>query len=361
MLVAGIRRTVAALVTAFALAVPAMAQQAAPAGAAALDQIHTIAEFTFENGQTIKNLRIGYDLYGKLNAAKNNAIVVGHGASGGRKQYLPYIGPGKLFDTDRYFIIAPDAIGGGLSSSPKDGLGPDFPRYNVRDMMRAEHDLVTRGLGLTELRAVQGGSMGSLIALEWGVHHPGFMRGVVLFASAPRIDAHARLFFDAVIDAIMLDPKYQGGRYTENPEAGLRLAGLIYVPWVFSDAFLETMKTPEQYKAISNTFSKPYAAWDANSLIYRYRLDHDVSKPFGGDQKLALSQVKAKVLVVASSTDRTLAPFLAREIAEGAKGSIYLEMQSTLGHAALFSANEKSPEYLFLTEKTRAFIDSLAP
>lgn len=356
---ARVRCAVAALVVALAFVDPAIAQQPAPAGVAALDQVHTIAEFTFENGQAIKNLRIGYDLYGKLNAAKNNAIVVGHGASGGRKQYLPYIGPGKLFDTDRYFIIAPDAIGGGLSSSPKDGMGPDFPRYNVRDMMRAEHDLVTRGLGLSELRAVQGGSMGSLIALEWGIHYPGFMRGIVLFASAPRIDVHARLFLEAVIDAIMLDPKYQAGHYTANPEAGLRLAGLIYTPWLFGDAFLDTMNTAEQYKAISNVMSDRYATWDANSLIYRYHTDHDVSKPFGGDQKLALSQVKAKVLVVASATDRTLAPFLAREISEGVKDATYLEMQSTKGHAALFQADEKSPEYIFLTEKTRAFLDGL--
>lgn len=351
------------VVSAFALGFveQAIAQQAMPTGAAALDQIHTIAEFKFENGMTIKNLKVGYDLYGKLNEAKDNAIVVGHGASGGRKQYLPYIGPGKLFDTERYLIIAPDAIGGGLSSSPKDGMGPDFPAYNVRDMMRAEHDLVTRGLGLTGLRAVHGGSLGSQIALEWSIHHPDFMRGVVLFAPSARIDVHARLFFQAVRDVIMLDPKYRGGHYTENPEAGLRLAGLIYSPWLLSDAFLDSMKTPEQYKMISNILSNPYAAWDANSLIYRYRNDHDVAIPFGGDQKLALSKVKAKVLVVASSTDRTLAPFLAREISDGVTGAVYLEIQSIRGHAAVFQGDEKSPEYIFLTGKTKTFLDSLGP
>src|SRR5260370_15650758 len=130
------------------------------------------------------------------------------------------IGPGKTFDTDKNFVITVDAIGGGDSSSQKDGLGQDFPRYTIRDMMVAQHALVTRGLELTTLRAVGGSSMGSFEALEWGIHHPELVRSLILLVPSPRAEANFQLTVDLMTSVIALDPEWQGGRYAPNPADG---------------------------------------------------------------------------------------------------------------------------------------------
>src|SRR5438045_9466930 len=107
-------------------------------------------------------MRVGYATDRTLNAARTNAILVTHGASGTRTSNAPLIGSGKAYDTDKYFVVTVDAIGGGNSSQPKDLLGSKFPKYTIRDMVRAQHDLLTKGLGLTHLVAVGGPSMGEI-------------------------------------------------------------------------------------------------------------------------------------------------------------------------------------------------------
>ena len=114
--------------------------------AAGEPQIFTIARFAFESGKTLDNMRVAYDTYGELNAARDNAILVTHGASGGRNGYKVFIGPGKAFDTNKYFVVTVDAIGGGGSSKPADGLDAAFPDYTIRDMVRAQNQLLTEGL-----------------------------------------------------------------------------------------------------------------------------------------------------------------------------------------------------------------------
>jgi homoserine O-acetyltransferase/O-succinyltransferase len=119
-------------------------------------QIFNVSDIVFENGSVLPELRIAYETLGKLGPGRDNAILLLHGTSDNRHCFDAMIGPGKTFDTDKNFVITVDAIGGGDSSSPKDGLGQDFPRYTIRDMMAAQHALVTRGLELTTLRAVGG-------------------------------------------------------------------------------------------------------------------------------------------------------------------------------------------------------------
>ena len=170
-----------------------------PVGVAAQDSVHVMPDFTFESGEKLADMKVGYATAGTLNAARTNAILVTHGASGTRTSNAPLIGPGKAYDTDKYFVVTVDAIGGGNSSQPKDLLGSKFPKYTIRDMVRAQHDLLTKGLGLTHVVAVGGPSMGSAQGLEWGIHYPDFMDGLLLIVPASRSDRHVRAIFDAVV------------------------------------------------------------------------------------------------------------------------------------------------------------------
>jgi homoserine O-acetyltransferase/O-succinyltransferase len=196
------------------------------AGMAAAQQesVYTIPHFTFENGAALDNMKVGYVTYGQLNAEKSNAVLLVPGTSSGRHWADNYIGSGKMYDSDKYFLIGVDPIGGGTSSQPSDGLGPKFPSYTIRDIVRAEYELVTKRLGLTGLRAIAGPSMGSFQGVEWGIHYPSFMKGLVLIVPAARSDQHFWSLVDSMRAMITLDPGYKGGNYTENPLEGIKRA-----------------------------------------------------------------------------------------------------------------------------------------
>ena len=333
------------------------------ATAADESKLFTIPQFTFENGKALDNMRVAYDTYGELNAARDNAILVVHGASQGRNGYKIFIGPGKAFDTNKYFVITVDAIGGGGSSKPADGLGAEFPAYTIRDMVWAQHQLLTQGLGLQKLVAVGGPSMGSFQALEWGINYPDFAKSLILVVPSARSDRHVNAIFDAVINTIKLDPKWNGGNYTESPVDGIVAAGMIYFPWLYSDEHLNTLVNPEQYQKGLRAFGAGWAkVWDARSLIYRYQAtsNHDVSQPFNGNMTQALGKIKAKALIMPGMTDRTLPSYKAREIYRGVKNAQYVEIPSYQGHIACCPASEESAEYTFITDQFKRFLASLS-
>ena len=331
--------------------------------AAGEPQIFNIARFAFESGKTLDNMRVAYDTYGELNAARDNAILVTHGASGGRNGYKVFIGPGKAFDTNKYFVVTVDAIGGGGSSKPADGLDAAFPDYTIRDMVRAQNQLLTEGLGIDSVVALGGPSMGSFQALEWGIHYPDFAKGLLLMVPSARSDRHVQAIFDAVIKTIKLDPKWNNGDYTENPVEGILTAGMIYFPWLHSDEHLNTLVDGERYRQAQSAFGSGWAkVWDARSLIYRYQAtsNHDVSQPFGGNMTQALGRIKAKALIMPSMSDRTLPTYMAREIYRGIKSAVYIEIPSFLGHIACCPTSEDSTEYAFISDQFKRFLAGLA-
>ena len=326
------------------------------AGAHAEPQTFLIYDFEFENGSVLPELRVAYEAHGKLNAGRDNAILLVHGTSDSRHAFDALIGPGKTFDTDKNFVIAVDAIGGGDSSSPKDGLGQDFPRYTIRDMMAAQHTLVTRGLDLATLRAVGGSSMGSFVGLEWGIHHPEMVRSLILLVPSPNAEANFQLTVDLMTSVITLDPEWQGGRYSHNPIEGLRLAGMLYYPWVVSASHLDRLPAKLLAKELEES-ARSFANWDANSLVLRYAASraHDVAAPFGGDMTAALSQIAAPTLILPSASDRLLGLDGARRIRDGVKRAIYAEISSDLGHRAA-RPDPGTPATKFIDTQIRAFL-----
>ncbi len=325
------------------------------------EAIHVIAQFQFENGATLKDLQVGYVTHGALNARKDNAILVTHGTSANRHTFDPYIGPGKAFDTRRYFVIAVDAIGGGTSSSPKDGLGVDFPRYTIRDMVKAQLELITHGLGLSGILATGGSSMGAFQALEWGVTFPDFAKGLLLIVPAAKAPNNIKAVIDTMFEIVKLDPKWNGGRYTENPTRGLTAAGMLFGTWFLSDEYLESMQTPATYEEALKVMAKVFVNWDAVSLMWRYLAsrEHDASKPYAGDMKKALGRVNAKTLVMPSATDRVLPLFGAHELRDGIAGALYQEIPSVMGHMAQNPADTSSSEHQFVAATISRFLSDL--
>src|SRR3984893_3645038 len=307
----------------------------AAVGAHAETQTFLTYDFEFEDGSVLPELRVAYETQGKLDGGRDNAILLLHGASSDRHAFDPAIGPGKTFDTNKYFVITVDAVGGGGASSPKDGLGQDFPRYTIRDMMAAQHALVTRGLELATLRAVGGSAMGSFVSLEWGIHHPEMVRSLILLVPSPKADRSFRLAVDLMTSVVALDPEWEGGRYSHNPVEGLRLAGMIHYPWAVSAAYIDRLPASRLAKEIEES-ARSYASWDANSLVLRFAASrgHDVAAPFGGDMTAALSQITAPTLILPSVSDRLFGIDGARRIRDDVKRSVYAEIPTDLGHRA---------------------------
>jgi len=326
------------------------------ANAQAEPQTFLLYDFEFENGSVLPELRVAYETQGKLNAGRDNAILLVHGTMGDRHAFDSTIGPGKTFDTEKNFVITVDAIGGGDSSSPKDGLGQDFPRYTIRDMMAAQHALVSRGLELSTLRAVGGSSMGSFVSLEWGIHHPEMVRSLILLVPSPKAEANFQLTIDLMTSVIALDPEWQGGRYTHNPVEGLRLAGMLCYPWLVSAPYLDRVPAKRLVKEVEE-IARSFGNWDGNSLVLRYAASraHDVSAPFGGDMTTALAQITAPTLILPSASDRLLGLDGAGRIRDGVKQASYAEIPSDLGHRAARPAGG-TPEGDFIDRQIRAFL-----
>jgi homoserine O-acetyltransferase/O-succinyltransferase len=353
-------RAVSTFVTGFLRRLGGLAMLAAAAAvsapAQADTQIFSLNDFQFEDGSIMPELRIAYETQGTLLPARDNAIVLLHDALTDHHAFDAWIGPGKLFDTNRYFVITIDAIGGGESSSPGDGKGQDFPRYTIRDVMTAEYALVTRGLGLARLRAIVGRSMGAFVALEWAIHHPEMPKGLVLLAPAARSDANFQVVIDLLSSTVALDPEWAGGRYERDPVEGLRHAGMIYYPWSVSAAYLDALP-PAGLAQESEAVAKDLADWDANALVLRLAAcrGHDVSATFDGDFDAALARVTMPVALIASASDRLVDPAAARWLRARLARASYVEIPSDLGHR-LIAAVPGTPAGDLVDRAIRSFL-----
>ena len=346
------RAFLSALVMTFAL--PVLAQQ---------EGVFTIPHFAFEGGGSLDNMKVSYITYGKRVAGDENVIVLVPPTSGLKGWAAAHIGAGKTFDTDMHFIVSIDAIGGGGSSQPRDGLGTRFPQYNIRDMVRAQHATLTEGLGIRRALAVCGASSGAYQALEWGILYPGFARGLLLYAGAAQANRHVKLITDGIVATLSLDPAFIAGVAAPPGGEGVRKASTVYFPWLLSDKALDAMGSDDVLAKAEAGFADNWARnWDAVGLAWRYRSSrlHDVSAPFGNNMSAALAKVTAAVLVLPVNSDRTHPMALSESMAKGLVNAkvTYAVLDSERGHVAVF-AGSGTAEYKFVSDATRSFLSTL--
>jgi homoserine O-acetyltransferase len=299
--------TLVALVLAL-IAVPALAH--GPNQPA--HQLYQIGEFKLESGEIIKDFAISYVTHGTLNAKQTNAILMVTAISGNHHRIDFLIGPGRALDPSRYFIIATDAIGNGLTTSPSNSKTHprmQFPKFVMRDMVESQRRLLQH-LGIAHVVAVIGPSMGGMQTLQWGVSHPDMMDSLIAMVPLAKTPAWSVTVMEASRKAIMLDPAWNQGNYTSPPEKGIRL-------WRDILNFLAA-RTPEMYR---DQFQNPLdvlpwldgqeanlvKAFDANDWIYQtWAYDrHDVGTTpgFNGDYVKALRAIKAKTLILNGTKD----------------------------------------------------------
>jgi homoserine O-acetyltransferase len=299
----------------------------------------SLGDFQLENGQVIRGLMIGYRTLGKLNPQKSNVVVVPTAFMGKTAGMLGAVGPGKLVDSSRYYVILIDALGNGVSSSPSNSKAlprMQFPRFNIRDMVKSQHDLLTGALKISHVHAVVGVSMGGHQTFQWMVSYPDFMDEAIPIVGSPRPTSYDSLMHTAELEAITLSRDWNDGNYTSEPVAAMSMV---------ADILALNGSTPE-YRATHTTLAELpgflagaqkslVKSFDANDCVRQLQamLDHDVSKPFGGSMEKAASVVRARVLVVPSMQDHVVNPRPALDFATLVHARV-LKLTSNCGHGA---------------------------
>src|SRR5262245_4934380 len=276
-------------------------------------QLFGMGDFKLESGDVIKDFSVSYVTHGKLNANKSNAILMVTAISGNHHRLDFMIGPGKALDPERYFIIATDAIGNGLTTSPSNSSAQprmQFPKFAIRDMIASQHRLLTEHLGLSHVLAVIGPSMGGMQTLQWGVTHPEFMDALVALVPLAKTPAWTVTVLEASRKAIMLDAAWQGGNYTSPPERGIRwwrdiLLLAARTPEINRDQFprsqLDVLRCRQQTEA-SVIIESAVDDWIYQTWAYE-RHDVGTALRFNGDTAKALQSIKAKTLILLVTKD----------------------------------------------------------
>jgi homoserine O-acetyltransferase len=345
-------------------------------------------ELELRCGRKLGPITVAYETYGQLNPERDNAILICHALSGDAHvagYHSPderkpgwwdiVVGPGKPIDTDRFFVICSNAVGGCRGSTGPGSVDPDtgrpyaldFPRVQVADMVRVQHDLVRDHLGIDRLLNVIGGSMGGMQVLQWAIDYPDMVVSAVPVASSARLSPQAIAFDVVGRHAIYADPNWRGGRYYggDPPRAGLSVARMVGHITYLSDRSMHE-KFGRQRRGELETAGYPmfevesYLKYKGDSFVDRFDPnsylyitlaidDFDLHQEYGSLLK-AFENVRAEFLVVSFTGDWLFPTYQSKEIvcalqANGVTAS-FCEIHSDYGHDAFLVENPPMAQVL---------------
>ena len=333
---------------------------------------------TLKSGQVLSQFNLIYETYGELNADKSNAVLICHALSGhhhvaGKHReddkhpgwWDNLIGPSKPLDTNKFFVIALNNLGGCHGSSGPLSTNPDtdrpwgatFPIVTVEDWVNSQARLADF-LGIQQLAAVLGGSLGGMQALQWSIAYPNRIRHALVIASAPNLTAQNIAFNEVARQAIITDPEFYAGEYYNYgavPRRGLRIARMLgHITYLSDDAMGEKFGRKLRDGHIKYGFDVEFemesylryqgdkfaGEFDANTYLRMTRaLDYfDPAAEHGGDLTAALSKVTADFLVLSFTSDWRFSPARSREIVkallDNERSVSYAEVTAEHGHDA---------------------------
>ena len=353
-----------------------------------------------QGGGSLRDYALSYETYGRLNAERSNAVLICHALNASHHVAGTYagqaksegwwdnmIGPGKPVDTNRFFVIGVNNLGscfgstGPMHTNPDTGriYGADFPVVTVEDWVEAQARLV-EALGITQLAAVMGGSLGGMQALSWSLQYPEKLRHAVVIASAPNLNAENIAFNEVARRAIVTDPDFHGGHFYEHgvvPKRGLRIARMLGHITYLSDDVMNTkfgrmlqngdvlkystqeieFQIESYLRHQGDKFSEYF---DANTyLLITRALDYfDPAKAHAHNLTQALARATAQFLLVSFTTDWRFAPARSREMVQALVANqrdvSYAEIDAPHGHDAFLLDD---PRYLSLV---RAYFERIS-
>jgi len=354
-------------------------------------------------GRELGPYQLVYETYGQLNAQRSNAVLICHALNASHHVAGTYpgqdksegwwdnmVGPGKPLDTDRFFVIGVNNLGscfgstGPMHTNPQTGrvYGADFPVVTVEDWVNSQARLLDE-LGIAQLAAVMGGSLGGMQALSWTLQHPDRVRHALVIASSPNLNAENIAFNEVARRAIASDPDFHGGHFYNHgvvPKRGLRIARMLgHITYLSDDVMNEKFGRRLQNALADSSYQyttqdiefeiESYLRYqgdkfsdyfDANTyLLITRALDYfDPAREFGGDLSAALARAKAAFLLISFSTDWRFSPARSREMVrallQNRSTVSYAEIDAPHGHDAFLLDDAR---YLALV---RSYFDQMA-
>jgi homoserine O-acetyltransferase len=331
-------------------------------------------ELLLDRGEKLGPITVAYETYGELNEDRSNAILIPHAFSGDahaagwhpgdRKPgwWHEMIGPGRAFDTDRYFVVCSNVLGGckgttGPSSiNPSTGrpFGIDFPLVTIPDMVRVQARLLDH-LGIDNLLSVAGGSMGGQQVLEWLVSFPERVRSAIVTATSAKHSPQQIAFNEVGRQAILADPNWNNGQYYdgEQPGKGLSVARMVgHITYMSDTSMAEKFGRRTGGNGKANPFSNGFEVedylhhqgltfverFDANSYLYITRAIDEYDAARGGSLAAAFKGLEARVFVMSFKSDWLYPSYQSQEVVRACKKAgvdvSYCEISSTYGHDA---------------------------
>lgn len=363
-----------------------------------------VKSFTFDAlplqlGGQFGPVTLAYETWGTLNAAGDNAVLITHALTGSSHAHdeerphdtkvawwNPLIGPGRFFDTSRYFVICSNILGGCYGSSgpsspdPQTGrpYGMRFPVITIRDMVDAQRRLVEH-LGVRRIAMVAGGSIGGQQALEWAVRYPELVEKAIVVAATASLTAQAIAFSEVQRQAILADPRWQQGNYQpgEGPDAGLAIARMLAMITYQSEESMELrfarrearqfdIASPGGYPDLGKRFDvEGYLFYQGNALVKRFDANsylyisramdlYDVSEGYVS-LEASLRRVRGKALFIGIRSDflfpAARVRWLAEQVSAVGGDATYVELDSPHGHDAFLKEWEQMNDALNLIKE----------
>lgn len=298
-------------------------------------------------GITLPDAKLAYATFGRLNSACDNVIVYPTRYGGSHADNAFLIGPGMALDPEKYFIVVPNMLGNGVSSSPSNTAiplaGPDFPAITQYDNVMLQERLLREVFGIEKIRLACGWSMGGQQAFHWAALFPDRVAAMACFCGQAITAGHTYVFLEGVKHALITDPAWKQGRYTEQPWRGMTAKGRVWAGWVLSQEWFRQelwrgmgFVTLEDY--LKNTWDAMYYGLDANDMLSLIRTwqacDISANPLYNGDRKAALAAITARSIVLPCRTDFYFPPEdNAREVAAMPNAELRV-IDSVWGHYA---------------------------
>jgi homoserine O-acetyltransferase len=316
-------------------------------------KIYQLGDFTLESGGTLPDTRLAYQTYGKVNAKRDNAVLLCSFITGTHEGYQFVLGKKRCLDPERYFIVATNLFGNGLSSSPSNAAppfdGPRFPRVTIRDNVRAQQLLLQNELGILKLALVGGFSMGAQQAYQWAVSYPDLVERIAAWCGHAHTTPHTHVFLDGLASVLKAASDWNGGDYKAPPVIGLRALARAYAGWGTSAAWYRDELWKELGFATLEEFmvgfwERFFVGLEANDFLVQvetWKL-HNVggTKEFEGNHRKALASIRARTLVMPCTTDTYFPAEDAQQEAGDIPNAIFKAIPSVWGHWAGFGINE---------------------
>ncbi|MFK8027662.1 MAG: alpha/beta fold hydrolase [Gammaproteobacteria bacterium] len=317
-------------------------------------EFFALGDFALESGETLNNAQLAYAVYGELNADRSNAILFTIMFSGTSKNMAHYIGPGKALDPNKYCIILPNQLGNGLSTSPHNIDGhqamENFPALSIGDDVVAQHRLLTEKFNIKELQLVTGWSMGAQQTLEWAIRYPTMVKRAAPIAGTAQCTPHNALYVDVFSQALMSDPEFNQGAYSETHscQKGLKqLAHVFALMGVSAELYNQKQWKRLGFESKQAFLEQFWEAWfkpmDPNALLVMAKKwqTGDSSRHTNNDLVLALKSITAKTFMIGFEKDMFVPPADLSYEQQYIEHSELKLLPSLMGHFAMLGLFEE--------------------